>query len=80
MCLSQSQMRIRVLEYLLIHRNPHEFMACIWQIFQQHGARIWDLFNPIADANHGAGIFTYMNGSFLGFLCSIPAPWIIWAS
>ena len=30
-------------------------------------------------ANHGAGIFTYKTGSFLGhMLVNIPAPWSIW--
>ena len=28
---------------------------------------------------HGAGIFTYMTGSFMGhMLVNIPAPWILW--
>ena len=30
-------------------------------------------------ANHGAGIFTYKTGSFMGqMLVNIPAPWSIW--
>ena len=61
--------------------NIYGKMMIYWDLFGYFGIHDEPLGFDDPYANHGAGIFTYKTGCFLGqMLVNIPAPWSIWDS